>query len=117
MKGHSARIKTLSGLAVLVVVLLVCTAGVAGAATTASTGGSHPSAQHSAQQDQYNTKPVVPPAPKNAVATGSAAPKQSGGTLPFTGLSLVGVVLAGVGLILLGVALRWRRSPHPKDPA
>jgi hypothetical protein len=115
MKGHSARIKTLSGLAVLVVVLLVCTAGVAGAATTSAGAGSQPSAQHSAQHDQYGGKTVVPPAPKNAVVTGSTAPLKSSGTLPFTGLSLVVVVLAGVGLILLGVALRWRRTPQ--DPA
>jgi len=110
MKGHSARIKTLSGLAVLVVVLLVCTAGVAGAATASPTG------QPSAQQDQYNKKTVVPPH-STSPSTGSAAPQQTAGTLPFTGLSLVGVVIAGVGLILLGVGLRWRRSPQPRDPS
>jgi hypothetical protein len=114
MKGRSARIKSLAGIAVLAFVLLVCTASVAGAATASATG--HCRHSTSAQTDQYCTKPVVPPHTAAAVSTGGTAPAQSGGTLPFTGLSLVGVVVAGVALILLGAVLRWRRSPH-KDSA
>ena len=115
MKGHSTRMKTLGGLAVLMVALFACTAGVAAAAGTSPKGATHPV---SAQQDQYSHKTVVPPAPP-AGTTGSAAPAQStgGSTLPFTGLSLLFVVLAGAGLIVLGMALRWRREPREKKSA
>jgi hypothetical protein len=39
---------------------------------------------------------------------GVAAASHSGGTLPFTGMSLVWIVAAGTLLIVLGLALRRR---------
>lgn len=39
-----------------------------------------------------------------------AVQKSSGGTLPFTGLSLVGIVVAGVLLVAVGFLMRRVRS-------
>jgi hypothetical protein len=77
----------------------------------------------SAAQDQYTPPPVVKPTggggghqpltPPGAQASAPTAANQ-GSTLPFTGLSLLKVVLVGVALLLLGILLRRglpRRGP------
>jgi hypothetical protein len=118
MNDQSRRMKIFYGLAALVVSLFVATAGVAGAGTSQRATVHHAYAA----QDQYTPKNLVKPLKfkNNGKPTvGAAAPESSakakgGVTLPFTGFSLVTVVLVGVGLIVLGFALR-RRRPAARD--
>lgn len=90
----------------IAVALAVCVIAVGSLAGVARASGSSPA------QDQYKPAPVVKPSgggqgpltPPGAQASAPAATQ--GGTLPFTGLSLLKVVLVGAGLLLLGVLLR-----------
>ena len=52
-------------------------------------------------------KPPAPPKPKAAAAT-KTPPVASGQTLPFTGMSLLGTLVASVFLVSVGLVLRRR---------
>jgi hypothetical protein len=74
----------------------------------------------SAANDQYTPPPIAKPKPNHSMKPGTQAsgptsrPTSRGSMLPFTGLSLLRVVLLGVVLLLLGVLLRRgvpRRGP------
>ena len=85
----------------------------AGQAWAGSTHGVSPTAA----QDQYTPPPIPKPKPKQMKPPGAQASAPTthhmthSGALPFTGLSLLKVVLVGVALLVLGVLLR-RGSPR-----
>ena len=57
---------------------------------------------------QYGGESAV----QGTLVTGTSAPKAAG-TLPFTGLDLGVIVLAGVALVVMGVSLRrYARREH-----
>jgi subtilisin family serine protease len=73
--------------------------------------------QHSSANDQYptattKTMPLRPPKQKPASSSQSTSPatatKVEQGTLPFTGLSLLGTALVSGALLALGLFLRRR---------
>lgn len=117
--------------------VLVSAALAGGGVARASTlPNRHATTHVTAAQDQYGGNHVVPPAPSHvftppktsapSTATPAVTPSQTpstlaaprtapvastAGTLPYTGLALLKVVLVGLGLLALGFALhRWSRS-------
>lgn len=70
--------------------------------------------RHSAASDQYGNKPTAPSSPAGTVAgqqsVGGVEAAAQGGTLPFTGLSLLATVLVGLALIATGIVLRRREG-------
>jgi hypothetical protein len=109
--GGTVALKRRVHLLVLAVVVSMATFGtLAGQAWAGGAG--------TAAQDQYSPPPVVTPAHHHQQmkppSHGTAPTGSPGSTLPFTGLSLLKVVLIGVALLLLGILLRRsvpRRGP------
>jgi len=99
----SARFTVLVGVALAALVI---------SGSAAATGGGQTSAD-----DQYGAAGVVKPSekPKPVVLATSAvvtqqpvAAKPTSGSLPFTGISLAGTVVIGLGLVGVGIMLRRR---------
>ena len=101
----SARFTVLVGIALAALVI---------SGSAAATGGGQTSAD-----DQYGAagvvKPSEKPKPKPVVLATSAvvtqqpvAAKPTSGSLPFTGISLAGTVVIGLGLAGVGIMLRRR---------
>ena len=71
---------------------------------------------YSAANDQYGkpektVKTDVRKETPSGVASGLGTTGQSGGSLPFTGVSLAATTVLGLGFLGLGIALRrWERS-------
>lgn len=65
---------------------------------------------NSAARAQYQPAPTPPSraAQPAAVAKGAVAAEAKQGTLPFTGISLLGTAVASIALIALGLVLRRR---------
>jgi hypothetical protein len=113
-----SRLVFVSALAVFVLGAGASFGGVGYAASNATAAATAvKNAVKSSATDQYGEQqPVQPPAAgdvKGEVASESATPLQataSSGTLPFTGLSLLGTAALGIALLIAGIALRRRES-------
>jgi hypothetical protein len=88
------------------VVLIVFAALSLGSAGIAFGGSTPPTCKHSSASDEY-CKPAKVVAGASAGSSGSfAPPSKTGGTLPFTGMSLIWPAIGAVALVSLGVGLR-----------
>ena len=84
-------------------------------AKSVATAAKEAVAPKTSAEDQYgSTGAVVPPSETTTVkvagATAASAPAQAKGTLPFTGLSLVGALVLGTALLAVGVVMRRREQ-------
>ena len=114
------RLGAAGGLVLLLIATSMCLAGAAFAGTSTKAGPHAGSV--TAAQDQYGEKQVLKPAPVHTLGTSvkkvttspaaTAAPLASPAqTLPYTGLALFKVMLIGLGLVVLGFAIRrWPRT-------
>jgi hypothetical protein len=103
-----------AGAVIAIVLAATAATGGIGYAASGAQAAKDKITQKSSAQDQYaNTKPVKPPTAKVASTTATKSPPAavapaSGGTLPFTGLSIAGTVVIGLSLVGAGIALRRR---------
>ena len=111
-RGKQDRVRHRSALAFGVSVFVVA-ALFAAFATVSSASGTKPTSA-GAQYVVVKSAVVKQTTPKVKVATTSTAPVQSSGTLPFTGISLAGTAVLGIGLVGLGIMLR-RRQPRDES--
>jgi hypothetical protein len=72
--------------------------------------------RHSAAADEYGKTPPTPSSPSGTVAgtqtAGGVEAAAQGGTLPFTGFSLLATVLVSLALIATGIVLRRRERTN-----
>lgn len=109
-RNHRSARRFAGGTATLVVALLV----LSGSASASTSSAKSHSTVYSAAHSQYGNAHVLKPTvlgtsktkPSAAPAAKPLATTKSAGTLPFTGLSLLKVLLVALGMLVLGVMLR-----------
>jgi hypothetical protein len=106
--GRSARRLVAQSVAALLIIgCAAVLAGTASAAARAHSAAVVATSGPAAAQDQYGS-PFTPPS-HNVAGTSqgssSGPPASTSGTLPFTGLALLKVLLVGIGLLALGFLL------------
>lgn len=111
------RLAFASGFTVIMVGALASFGGVGYASSGAAVVKSVVVTKKTSAQGQYDQERAVQPAPvvKGVAVTKTtkAKPKPtvaSSGTLPFTGLSLIGTIALGGALVGVGIAIRRRES-------
>ena len=112
-----SRLAFASGFTVIMVGALASFGGVGYASSGAAAVKSVVVTKKTSAQGQYDQERAVQPAPvvKGVAVTKTtkAKPKptvSSSGTLPFTGLSLIGTIALGGALVGVGIAIRRRES-------
>ena len=115
---RSSRLVFASAFAVIVLGALASFGGAGYAASGANQAAAAVKSaivQKTSAGDEYGDKAAVQPAPvvKGVAVTqtkSATKPVTSSGTLPFTGLSLIGTLALGGALVGVGIALRRRES-------
>ena len=114
-----SRLAFASGFTIIMVGALASFGGVGYASSGAAAVKSVVVTKKTSAQGQYDQERAVQPAPvvKGVAVTKTtkAKPKpkptvSSSGTLPFTGLSLIGTIALGGALVGVGIAIRRRES-------
>jgi hypothetical protein len=109
---------------VLTLALVLAFFVLSGSASAATSTSKAHGVVYSAAHAQYGPAKVLKPtvlgttvkrkAVHKAVAPKAVATARTGGTLPFTGLSLVKLVLVALGLLVIGVILRQSQRSHER---
>ena len=110
-----SRLAFASGFTVIMVGALASFGGVGYASSGAAAVKSVVVTKKTSAQGQYDQERAVQPAPvvKGVAVTKTTKAKptvSSSGTLPFTGLSLIGTIALGGALVGVGIAIRRRES-------